>query len=210
MNKEMKSLTEALKKHFEETSDEQLQKEWDESTSGSIGVNSPPIDEFIDLHKNIHEERKNMKQVYKAPEKWPNIYNKGLVFLAGAIDMGKAVDWQSEVTEKILADNDDVIILNPRRDDWDDSWEQTIENKQFREQVEWELKGLDEADLVILVLTKDSKAPISLLELGLHAKEGKMVVVCEDGFYRKGNIEVVCKKYEIPLHNTLEELYKNL
>lgn len=151
-----------------------------------------------------------MKNVYKAPEKWPNIYNKAIIFLAGSIDMGKARDWQTEVTEKILENDNDVIILNPRRDDWDDSWEQTIKNKQFRKQVEWELKGLDDADLVILVLTKDSKAPISLLELGLQAKEGKVVVCCEDGFYRKGNIEIVCNKYNIPLYNTLEELYINL
>jgi len=61
-----------------------------------------------------------------------------------------------------------------------------------------------------LVLTKDSKAPISLLELGLEAKNKKVVVVCEDGFYRKGNVEIVCNKYDIPLHNTLEELYKKL
>jgi len=150
-----------------------------------------------------------MKKVYKAPEKYPN--KKGIVkiFLAGAIDMGKARDWQTEVTEILLDIHDNVIILNPRRDDWDSSWEQTIENKQFREQVEWELKGMDNAELIILVLTKDSKAPISLLELGLHAKEGKLVVICEEGFYRKGNVEIVCKKHNIPFYNSLEGLYNN-
>jgi nucleoside 2-deoxyribosyltransferase len=208
MNAERKTMLESLQKHFEENSAEQIQKQWDETLKETEDVISPTLDEFMDTHNKIHE--KNMKQVYKAPETWPNVFKRSLIFLAGAIDMGKARDWQTEVTEKILEGNDDVIILNPRRDDWDDSWEQTIENKQFREQVEWELKGLDEADLVILVLTKDSKAPISLLELGLQAKDGKVVVVCEDGFYRKGNIEVVCKKYNVPLHNTLEELYENL
>lgn len=151
-----------------------------------------------------------MKNVYMAPEKWPNIYEKTLIFLAGAIDNGKAKDWQTEVAEKILETDDDVIILNPRRDDWDSSWKQTIEDKQFREQVEWELHGMEEADLIIVVFTKNSKAPISLMELGIHAKSGKVVVCCEEGFYRKGNVEIVCKKYDIPLHTTLDDLYENL
>lgn len=151
-----------------------------------------------------------MKNVYKAPEKWENIYNKTTIFLAGAIDMGKAKDWQTEVTEKILEDNDDVIILNPRRDDWDSSWEQTIENDKFREQVEWELDAMEAADLIIMVFTKDSKAPISLLELGLHLKDDKMVVCCEEGFYRKGNVDIVCKRWGVPVHTSLDELYEKL
>jgi len=150
-----------------------------------------------------------MKQVYKAPEKYPNTSGVAKIFLAGTIDMGKARDWQTEVSEILLDINDNVLILNPRRDDWDSSWEQTIDNPQFREQVEWELKGMDDAELIILVLTKESKAPISLLELGLHAKEGKLIVICEEGFYRKGNVEIVCKKHNIPFYNSLEGLYNN-
>lgn len=50
-----------------------------------------------------------------------------------------------------------------------------------------------------------TKSPISLLELGLFAKSGKLIICCPDGFYRKGNIEVVANYYGIPMFPTLEE-----
>jgi len=125
-----------------------------------------------------------------------------VVFLGGAIDMGAAVDWQKELVEYLK----DVpcVALNPRRKDWDSSWKQEFENDQFREQVEWELKGLEQASLVVICLTKDSKAPISLLELGLNVVGNRMMVFCPDGFYRKGNVDVVCNKYGVPVFEDFE------
>lgn len=120
------------------------------------------------------------------------------VFLAGSIDMGKAVDWQTDLAGKL--DDTGALFLNPRRVDWDSSWEQNIRNDQFREQVEWELDGLDRADIVALYFDPKGQAPISLLELGLHAQEGKVVVYCPKGYWRKGNVEVVCKRFGIPLY----------
>jgi hypothetical protein len=40
-------------------------------------------------------------------------------------------------------------------------------------------------------------SPISLLELGLHAKSGKLIVCCPEGFYRKGNVDIVCQNFGI-------------
>lgn len=88
------------------------------------------------------------------------------------------------------------------------SWKQDISNDKFREQVEWELKGLEQARLIALCLTPESKAPISLLELGLHAFDGKMVVCCPEGFWRKGNVDIVCRRYGIPLFSSFED-FKN-
>lgn len=85
------------------------------------------------------------------------------------------------------------------------SWVQSINNPQFREQVEWELKGLEQCSLIALALTKDSKAPISLLELGLHASDGKMVVFCPKGFWRKGNVDIVCNTYDVPVFENFGE-----
>jgi hypothetical protein len=126
-----------------------------------------------------------------------------VVFLAGAIDMGEADDWQKEVIDSLK----DVpcVILNPRRKDWDKSWKQDIENDKFREQVEWELKGLEQCSLIALCLTKDSKAPISLLEMGLHISDGRMIVHCPEGFYRKGNVDIVCEKYGVPVLQDFED-----
>lgn len=63
------------------------------------------------------------------------------VFLAGSIEMGAAENWQDKLTE--LLSDADGYILNPRRDDWDSSWEQAIGNAQFYNQVQWELKAME-------------------------------------------------------------------
>ena len=146
-------------------------------------------------------------RVYKAPARYVWDESDVLLFLAGSIEMGKADNWQSRITRK-LEDERDLVILNPRRDDWDSSWEQSIKNPQFKEQVEWELDGLELADTIILYFDPNTKSPISLLELGLHAREDKMIVVCPDGFWRKGNVDIVCKRFNIPLYNSFDDYKK--
>jgi hypothetical protein len=128
------------------------------------------------------------------------------IFLAGSIEMGAAEDWQTQV-EHGLGDLD-VTILNPRRDEWDATWVQSIDNPQFREQVEWELEGLQRASVVAMYFAPSTKAPITLLELGLCAQSGKVVVCCPEGFWRRGNVEVVCARYGVPLMSELAELVK--
>jgi hypothetical protein len=126
------------------------------------------------------------------------------VFLAGSIEMGVAEKWQ----EKVIAALSDkpIRFLNPRRTDWDSSWSQDIHNEQFVEQVTWELNSLEMAQIVIMYFDPNTKSPISLLELGLHAKEQKLVVLCPDGFWRKGNVDVVCEFYGINQVDTFDEL----
>jgi len=126
------------------------------------------------------------------------------VFLAGSIEMGVAEDWQTRV-ENGLSGNE-IIIFNPRRDDWDSSWVQSIDNPQFREQVEWELSALEKADIIALYFDPTTKSPISLLELGLFGRTGKMIVCCPRGFWRKGNVDIVCARYSIEQVDSLGEL----
>lgn len=139
----------------------------------------------------------------RPPDPLPLDWQKKRLFLAGSIEMGRAVDWQAIVT-KALADLD-VLICNPRRLAWDASWPQDYDFEPFREQVEWELEALEKADLILFYFAPDTKAPITLLELGLHAR-GKGIVCCPDGYWRKGNVDVVCRRYGIPQVGTLEEL----
>jgi hypothetical protein len=127
------------------------------------------------------------------------------LFLAGSIEMGQAVDWQSQLISAL--DGLTGTIFNPRRDDWDASWEQKIENAQFREQVEWELRALELAECIVLYLDPNTKSPISLLELGIWTRQpSKLVVCCPEGFWRKGNVDIVCRKYGIAQVATLDEL----
>lgn len=145
-----------------------------------------------------------MKQ-YKAPDKYTLGKNEKAIFLAGSIEEGKAEKWQDKLT-KMLKDANNLVILNPRRDDWDDTWVQEMSNPQFREQVEWELSGQEVSTVIPCYFDPSTKSPITLLELGLFNK--KMVVCCPRGFYRKGNVDIVCNRYNIPMAKDLDELVK--
>lgn len=128
------------------------------------------------------------------------------MFLAGSIEMGEAPPWQDQLTEALRDEN--VTIYNPRRDDWDNSWVSSIENPQFVEQVSWELEQLENASIVVVHFCAGLLAPISLLELGLFTsrKPEQLVVYCPDGFWRKGNVDVVCQRYGVKQVHSFEDL----
>lgn len=139
------------------------------------------------------------------------------IFLAGTIENGTAFDWQENIT-KLLKEtssaNKKIAIFNPRRDKWDASAEQTIKNIELKNQIEWELNAMDNADIIYMHLEKDSKSPITLLELGLYATSNKVIVNCPEGFYRKANVDIVCKKYNISnienYEDSIDSLFRNL
>lgn len=126
------------------------------------------------------------------------------VFLAGSIAMGQAEPWQESVVAALA--HTDLTILNPRRDDWDPAWPQDATYPALRGQIEWELAGIERANLVAMYFAPDTLAPITLLELGLLAQSGRLVVCCPAGFWRRANVEVVCQRYGVPLHPDLPAL----
>lgn len=147
----------------------------------------------------------------KAPHVWGNPDQHTTIFIAGSIEMGLADNWQTKLCKELH--DLDVILLNPRRDDWDSSWRQSINDTKFKEQVTWELKNLEGADLVVFYFDPNTKSPITLLELGLvvgtHFREN-ILVCCPDGFWRKGNVEIICDRYKVRLVNTFENLVTEL
>lgn len=145
-----------------------------------------------------------MAFILKPPQPLDLAPDRPGLFLAGSIEMGRAVHWQA-LFEQELSDLD-VTILNPRRDDWDASWEQSLRNPNFRGQVEWELEAQEKADVIAMYFAPETHAPITLLELGLFAGSQKLIVCCPEGFWRKGNVEVVCLRYGVPTVETLPEL----
>jgi len=145
-----------------------------------------------------------MARVLKPPALLTWMDGEMSVFLAGSIDMGHAEPWQAEV-ERALADLP-IVVLNPRRNDWDSAWEQSIGQPQFRGQVEWELEAQERASVIAMYFAPATQAPITLLELGLFARSGKLLVCCPPGFWRRGNVEVVCARYGVPLVAELPQL----
>lgn len=146
-------------------------------------------------------------KVITAPER-VNFEGKISIFLAGSIEMGEATEWQKEAIEMLEAripkENHHLYqILNPRRPDWDSNWKQEYENPQFYQQVTWERKGLKGANIVLIILDPATKSPVSLIELGEFHKKG--VVVCPEGFWKKGNVDILCEDEDVPQRATLEE-----
>jgi hypothetical protein len=146
-------------------------------------------------------------KLYTAPQHVPNedfFTTSSKVFLAGSIEQGKAKMWQDEVIEA-LSDTD-VVVFNPRREKWNPDLPQTPENAEFDKQVKWELMNINFSDVVFFFFQEGTMSPISLLELGLVLGSGKnAVVVCEPGFWRRGNVEITCDVHEVQVHDSLEE-----
>lgn len=145
-----------------------------------------------------------MARILKPPAPLRLEEHERSLFLAGSIEMGRAEDWQAQVEHAL--DDLEIVILNPRREKWDASFVQSIGNPPFREQVAWELTGLERASLVAVYFAPTTQAPITLLELGLCARSGKILVCCPEGYWRRGNVEIVCDRFEIPMVPTLQEL----
>jgi hypothetical protein len=119
------------------------------------------------------------------------------VFLAGTTSPTDDGDWRESLCES-LADQP-LTIYNPLRRDWDSTWREDISFEPYREQVEWELDMQESADAVVVYFHPATKAPISLLELGLCAGTGKAIVVCPEGYWKRGNVQIVCKRYNIEM-----------
>ncbi|HOZ53211.1 MAG TPA: nucleoside 2-deoxyribosyltransferase domain-containing protein [bacterium] len=133
---------------------------------------------------------------------------KPIIFLAGSIEMGQAEKWQDKIIEELK--NYNLTILNPRRKKWNTKESSTIKDKEFKEQVEWEFKGLSLSDTIILNFDPKSKSPISLLELGLFASHKKIICCCPKEFWRYGNVEFICKKFKIPLYTNIKKMISDL
>jgi hypothetical protein len=146
----------------------------------------------------------------KAPNDIPPIpYDSRYLFLAGSIEMGTEENWQSQVCDRLRDTN--WTVLNPRRDDWDSSWVESKDDSNFREQVDWELSKQEMSVVTILLyFAPGTESPISLLEFGLFARTGRMLVVCPEGFWKKGNVDVVCERYGVKQYDSIDDALENL
>ena len=122
------------------------------------------------------------------------------IFLGGTIDNGDSEDWQSELIKTLEGINllRSLYIYNPRRADWPSA----DARDEIDKQINWELYHLEKSNLIVMNILADSKSPISLMEIGLYAKEGKLMVFCPKTFYRYDNVRVVCNRYNVPLYTT--------
>lgn len=130
------------------------------------------------------------------------------IFLAGSNEMGAATEWRDNLVSELK--EYDVTIFNPRQDNWDPDIKQTIIDSRFNKHVNWELDALDKASLIVFYFDPNTKSPVTLLELGLFANKGNVIVCCPDMFWQKGIAEIVCKRHSIKFEHTFENLVSQI
>ncbi|KAF2740375.1 hypothetical protein EJ04DRAFT_507912 [Polyplosphaeria fusca] len=160
----------------------------------------PELAPHIDL-KNIHPSFRHCTP----PDKVEYIGENKSLFLAGSIEMGAAITWQRGILPYFQ--HLPLTVCNPRRGHWDTTTKPTKADKNFHNQVEWELNALDKATVICFFFDITTLSPVSMLELGLWAKNGNVVVCCnEEFFWKGGNIRIVCDRLGIPYVTDFSQL----
>lgn len=132
-----------------------------------------------------------------------NKYTPSL-FLAGSIEEGKAPKWQDKAIDFLEKEN--IIILNPRRDNWSD-----LSDKAMIEQIKWEHDALQIADYRLFNFCPDTISPITLMELGWMLPWGKEnIIVCPKDYKRYMNVKVFTDKYHTTIYSSLDEGLRRL
>ena len=165
-----------------------------------------------------------MAIIFTAPDEF-NPYVESLpvsgdpvkVFLAGGITGCK--NWQKTVIDILEKDlPDDVLIYNPRREEFDT--ENTI---SARGQINWEFRHLEEMDIftMFFAASDTSVGPICLYELGRYIPrmqmrfptdwQNRIIVDIEDGYSRKldviEQVDLAAGLQVCPIHDSVPEMH---
>ncbi len=125
------------------------------------------------------------------------------LFLAGGIS--NCADWQSVAIKQFqeIDTNATVTIFNPRRDNFD-----VTDASIAKSQIVWEFELLNSADLILFYFAPETLCPITLYELGLHAKHKNIWVACHPDYQRKFDVETQLKllRYDFTVYSNLCEM----
>lgn len=170
------------------------------------GILSLPMQRMPKRLYSSSSMSQNQNQVIYAPSEAAPVGVKS-VFLAGTTNRVDTTDWRETLASSLS--EAPITVYNPYRTDWDSTWSEDIDFAPYREQVEWELDKQEKADMVAVYFHPATQAPIALLELGLCAKaSGKAIVCCPEGYWKRGNVQIVCQKFGIETVESVEELGK--
>lgn len=136
----------------------------------------------------------------------PKTFGRYDVFLAGGIS--NCPNWQKEFIEKFEMYNDGLVLINPRREDFD------ITNPNMSgEQIEWEYNRIGDSNVMIFWFPKETLCPITLYELGVASRDKSTIFVgCHPEYQRKFDVEkqlTLCRpdvKVVFSLENLAEQL----
>lgn len=145
-------------------------------------------------------------QVIRAPHEIPTGFSpldRPVLFLGGTVEGPK---WREKMITALAKADLDCTILDPYRADWDSSWEESVKDRRFTEQVEWETEARERADFVVMYFAPEAQSPVSMLELGLTAAgtAGEVLLCCPEGYFKKGHVDMVRIRYSIKATEDLE------
>ncbi|KZZ97319.1 hypothetical protein AAL_03283 [Moelleriella libera RCEF 2490] len=143
-------------------------------------------------------------QIIQAPLR-QKIEGRLSFFLAGTMSPDSQIGWRPVLIDETFSDLP-ITVFDPTRLDWDETWREDFSDARWVEQIQWELDMQELADVVVVFLGDTSVAPISMLELGLNAKSGKVLVCAMPRFAKRGNVEAICARYHVPLVSCVEDL----
>lgn len=134
------------------------------------------------------------------------------VFLAGSIEMGTAVNWQKLFAINLMSalqeskNKVDVTFYNPRRDNWNAD----ASDQEVAWQIQWEQERLRRSDFIFMFLDSNTTSPISLLEYGEYVNSGKLILVCDNRFYRYTNLLETAKFWNKENKVIFNDMYKGM
>lgn len=130
-----------------------------------------------------HSQQKYFEspQVYNVIKEPPRLS----LFLGGGIS--SCPDWQLDVREQLEISCPNLVLLNPRRTNFD------AMVTKLDEQIEWEFHHLRKATAILFWFPAESICPITLFELGQWAALGiqhhiRLFVGCHPNYQRRNDI----------------------
>ncbi|CAD6448674.1 eba6cebe-cd4a-40f2-bd28-9a680aadbf52-CDS [Sclerotinia trifoliorum] len=154
----------------------------------------------------------------------PDELPRPIIFLSGTTNYDKdETRWQqtlanalftpSPTTSTSTSNNtskpNPFTIIDPYNPAWDSTWREAPSDEKFVTQVNFELQGLELADIVVVgFIGADVQAGnigaggTTLVELGVALKKGvsegiKVLVCVEGGFWKEGYVGVLCERFEV-------------
>tara|TARA_R110000803_G_scaffold62953_1_gene123396 strand:- start:47 stop:529 length:483 start_codon:yes stop_codon:yes gene_type:complete len=127
---------------------------------------------------------------------WPH----NSIFLAGGIT--GCEDWQDRAFKLLDESNTNLVVFNPRRDDFD-----VTDKKMGLDQIKWERDKLKQTGSILFWFSHETVQPITLFELGKCLQWDKPLFIGADRKYERREdilIQVALEKNRLHVHDTLE------
>jgi len=116
----------------------------------------------------------------ECPQKFEDDGKKISIFMAGGIS--GCSDWQTDLKEKLHSRISRLVLINPRRHNFNSKDESLT-----RGQITWEFQHLRLASAILFWFPKETLCPITLYELGCWNMEGekKLFIGCHPEYQRR-------------------------